>query len=192
MDGPIKRRALYSLVYKFRIDDRYQQRPFTVSRRTQHQLTGNIAKPGRIFLIPRTAKADRGKSRRMCIIRIGGRLLKCKDEWFTEFHITVNIYQSDKPDTIDCFVTLFLTMSGIEKSPLARLLLFIVCLSIAVAFVAGAHYYIIDVPQQKALSGYPPANANTDTIEKCNTCRSYCPYSGNYYQCKFDCEVICD
>lgn len=84
-------------------------------------------------------------------------------------------------------------MSGFEKSPLARLMLFMVCLSIAGACVAGAHYYAIDVPQQKALSENPPANpANTDTAEKCNTCMNNCVYAvANYYQCLLDCEVIC-
>ena len=80
-----------------------------------------------------------------------------------------------------------------EKTPLARLVLFMVCLSIAGASVAGAHYYVIDMPQQKALSGYPPANANTDLMEKCSTCMNNCVYSGkNYFECKyFKCATIC-
>ena len=113
---------------------------------------------------------------------------------FPEFNIIVNIYQSDKPDSIDCFVTVFLNMSVMEKSPLARLVLFMVCLSIAGAFVAGAHYYVIDLPQQKALSGYPPANMpNSDLMKKCNSCMNNCVYSGkNYFECKyFNCATIC-
>lgn len=84
-------------------------------------------------------------------------------------------------------------MSGMEKSPLSRLVLFMVCLSIAGAFVAGAHYYVIDVPQQKALSGYPPANVNMDTAEKCNTCTSGCRYLDpeDYHECLAHCELIC-
>ena len=84
-------------------------------------------------------------------------------------------------------------LSGIEKSPLARLVLFMVCLSIAGAFVAGAHYYVIDVPQQKALSGHPPGNTNTDIQEKCDTCTSNCKYLDpeDYYKCMEDCELIC-
>jgi len=84
-------------------------------------------------------------------------------------------------------------MSGIH-SPLARLVLFMVCLSIAGAFVAGAHYYVIDAPQHKALSGYPPGNANTDIAEKCATCTSYCTYVApeDYYKCLLDCEIICN
>ena len=127
----------------------------------------------------------------MCAIRNDKHLPECKTAGYAELNIIVNIYQSDKSDTINCIGKVFY-ISGIGKSPLARLVLFMVCLSIAGAFVAGAHYYVIDVPQQKALSGYPPANANGNTIEKCNTCRSYCPYSGNYYKCLGDCELICD
>jgi hypothetical protein len=116
-----------------------------------------------------------------------------KTNGFEEFNTIVNIYKSDKPKTINCFVTVF-QMSGMEKPPLARLVLFMVCLSIAGAFVAGAHYYVIDVPQQKALSGNPPANTNRDTVEKCNTCMNGCVYSGkyNYWECKLNCEIICD
>jgi len=35
-----------------------------------------------------------------------------------------------------------------ERTPLARFVLFMVCLSIAGTIVAGAHYYTIDLPQQ--------------------------------------------
>lgn len=69
-----------------------------------------------------------------------------------------------------------------------------VCLSIAGAVVAGAHYYAIDLPQQKTLSGHPPANANTDLMEKCTTCMNNCAYAGkyNYYECSWYCETICN
>jgi len=128
----------------------------------------------------------------MCAIGNNEHFSELKTTGFREFHITVNIYQSDKPDTINCREKVFY-MSGIEKSPLTRLVLFMVCLSIAGAFVAGGHYYVIDVPQQKALSGYPPANANTDIKEKCDTCTFNCLYGspGNYYACLGDCENIC-
>ena len=81
------------------------------------------------------------------------------------------------------------------RSPLAGLVLFMVCLSIAGAFGAGAHYYAIDLPEQKAVSDQPPANpANSDTGEKCNTCKSHCTYVGpsDFYECLADCELICD
>ena len=42
------------------------------------------------------------------------------------------------------------------RSSLARFVLFIVCLSIAGSIVAGVHYYVVDLPQQKALQA--PAN----------------------------------
>jgi hypothetical protein len=80
-------------------------------------------------------------------------------------------------------------------SPLARLVLFIVCLSIAGSIAAGVHYFVVDLPEQKALSEHPPANtANSDTQEKCNTCRFACTYvpQSDYYQCLADCELICD
>jgi hypothetical protein len=44
-----------------------------------------------------------------------------------------------------------------ERSPLARLVLFMVCLSVAGGAIAAVHYYAIDLPQQKAL----PAPENT-------------------------------
>lgn len=86
-----------------------------------------------------------------------------------------------------------MTGSRTESTPLARLVLFMICLSIAGAFVGGAHYYAVDLPQQKAVAGHPPANANSDIAEKCNTCRSYCNYLPNdeKYKCLSDCELIC-
>jgi hypothetical protein len=50
-------------------------------------------------------------------------------------------------------------------SPLVRLVLFMVCLSIAGSIVAGAHYYAVDLPQQQALQ------APTNSIE-CTACAS--------------------
>lgn len=41
-----------------------------------------------------------------------------------------------------------------SRSPLARLILFMVCVSIAGSFVAGTHYVAVDLPQQKALEEY--------------------------------------
>ena len=83
--------------------------------------------------------------------------------------------------------------SHTERSPLARLVLFMVCLSIAGVFTAGAHYYAIDLPEQKAVSEIPPMNpANSDGGEKCTSCTSLCPYSANFWQCLQDCELVCD
>jgi hypothetical protein len=49
-------------------------------------------------------------------------------------------------------------MSG-TKSPLSRLVLFMVCLSIAGALVAVIHYLAIDEPQQKAAIQAPENSA---------------------------------
>jgi uncharacterized protein YneF (UPF0154 family) len=50
-----------------------------------------------------------------------------------------------------------------EKSPLARLFLFIICLSIAGSIVAGAHYLAVDLPA-KEIALHPPANSESCTI----------------------------
>jgi hypothetical protein len=57
------------------------------------------------------------------------------------------------------------------RSPLARLVLFMVCLSIAGTVVAGAHYFAVDLPQQKAL----PAPAND--LSPCEKSCAYCYYT---------------
>ena len=57
------------------------------------------------------------------------------------------------------------------KSPLGRLVLFMVCLAVAGCIVAGAHYVVVDKPAQDAL----PAPANGD-----------CP---RYYSCQANCPL---
>ena len=47
-----------------------------------------------------------------------------------------------------------MTPHASERSPLARLVLFMVCLSIAGSILAGIHYVAVDQPQQKALEAY--------------------------------------
>jgi hypothetical protein len=54
-----------------------------------------------------------------------------------------------------------------EKSPLARLVLFMVCLSVAGSIVAGVHYYTVDLPQQQNVQ----APANEQGI--CGACCRY-------------------
>jgi hypothetical protein len=46
------------------------------------------------------------------------------------------------------------------QSPLARLVLFMVCLSVAGSIIAGVHYFAVDLPQQKAEAAFngPPRN----------------------------------
>ncbi|PKL64709.1 MAG: hypothetical protein CVV32_06395 [Methanomicrobiales archaeon HGW-Methanomicrobiales-3] len=41
------------------------------------------------------------------------------------------------------------SMSASKRSPLARLVLFMVCLAIAGSAGAGVHYYAVDLPVQK-------------------------------------------
>jgi len=72
-----------------------------------------------------------------------------------------------------------------SRSPLARLVLFMVCLSIAGAFIAGVHYAAIDLPQQQSVTAptndYPP-----------NYCESLCHSVNNdlesYTRCYFECD----
>ena len=140
--------------------------------------------------LPRCQKRKKGGGFAQSVVMIACRGLRRRAFWSS---ISSSIYTSQINQILSIIVGRCFKMSGIEKSPLARLVLFMVCLSIAGSFVAGAHYYVIDVPQQKALSGYPPANANTDTAEKCNTCMNGCVHSGkyNYWECKLYCEIIC-
>lgn len=71
-----------------------------------------------------------------------------------------------------------------ERSPLGRLVLFIICLSAAGALIAGIQYFAIEQPQQNAV---PPAPENT--LPPC----AY-PHGGPYQigQCGlYDCKKEC-
>jgi len=50
------------------------------------------------------------------------------------------------------------------KTPLTRLVLFMVCLSFAGAFVAGLQYYSVDLPQQNAVK--VPENTSPSTMQQ--------------------------
>jgi hypothetical protein len=69
------------------------------------------------------------------------------------------------------------------KSPLARLVLFMVCLAIAGSCVAGVHYYTVDLPQQQSQTA--PENSHIDT-----GCMDWCT-SGSmpYYICYSMCNI---
>jgi len=60
-----------------------------------------------------------------------------------------------------------------EYSPLTRLVLFLVCLSLVGGLAAGIHYFAIDLPQQKTLPAAPENSAPAES----------CPYprGGPYY-----------
>lgn len=47
-------------------------------------------------------------------------------------------------------------------SPLHHLVLFIVCLALAASCLAGAHYYIVDLPQQEEPVLVQPSNNNCE------------------------------
>ncbi|MDD1694318.1 MAG: hypothetical protein LUQ71_06295 [Methanoregula sp.] len=78
------------------------------------------------------------------------------------------------------------------QSPLSRLVLFIVCLAIAGTFVAGMHYFAVDLPQQKAtlapVNGLCPASITT-SVRSCGN------YGDRCYACLvaaetgFGCEI---
>ncbi|PKL70654.1 MAG: hypothetical protein CVV30_04715 [Methanomicrobiales archaeon HGW-Methanomicrobiales-1] len=82
------------------------------------------------------------------------------------------------------------------QSPLAGLVLFIVCLAFAGTLVAGVHYFAIDLPQQKAVQA-PENSENKDyaCINECGrqveSCTNLCnQYEGEQkYSCQRDCKV---
>lgn len=102
-----------------------------------------------------------------------------------------------------------MTSSQSTRSPLARLVLFVVCLSIAGTIIAGAHYYAVDLPRQSAVTapenGLPPVQncgcserhlfciSNCDTVCSkdnplgCFMCDQTC--ETNYYLCSLNCKT---
>ncbi|MCK9579989.1 MAG: hypothetical protein M0Q92_06000 [Methanoregula sp.] len=77
-------------------------------------------------------------------------------------------------------------MTESPKSPLARLILFMVCLSIAGTIVAGAHYYAVDLPQQANLQA--PTNADDcGCYYEYTACLAPCRGSGAYAGCGATC-----
>lgn len=58
-------------------------------------------------------------------------------------------------------------MSESTKSPLARLVFFMVCLSVLGSIIAGAQYYAVDLPQQQNVQA--PANLCLYTYGECFT-----------------------
>jgi hypothetical protein len=81
-------------------------------------------------------------------------------------------------------------MTAAEKSPLACLVLFMICLAAAGSIVAGVHYYAIDVPIQEKASTLQPQNAPV-ILTKCKNCQLACSYAPNPYTCLDDCDLLC-
>lgn len=65
-----------------------------------------------------------------------------------------------------------------QRSPLASLVLFMFCLSIAGSALAGAHYYAVDLPAQKNLQAL---ENSADRAENCNRCLNDCKFYTNTF-----------
>lgn len=65
-----------------------------------------------------------------------------------------------------------MSVSQPARSPLARLVLFMVCLSIAGAAAAAVHYYAIDLPAQAMIQ--PPQNQQGRCFDSILECMDYC------------------
>ena len=62
------------------------------------------------------------------------------------------------------------------------------CLAAAGSIVAGAHYFVVDIPQQNALQA--PENADSSTTS-CAICKLNCKADPDYYTCLSQCELVC-
>ena len=82
-------------------------------------------------------------------------------------------------------------MAEFQKSPLARLVLFIVCLSIAGSIIAGVHYFAIDLPQQNALQAPENSAGKYACADNCrvqfNACAGTC---GDNELCRALCNQV--
>ncbi len=68
------------------------------------------------------------------------------------------------------------------RSPLARLVVFMIFLSVAGSVVAGVHYSTVDLPQQQSLQA--PTNAyDCECYSEYTACLSPCRGVGNYAGC---------
>jgi hypothetical protein len=81
----------------------------------------------------------------------------------------------------------YMTAATAQGTVLSKLVLFMVCLSIAGTVVAGAHWFAIDRPQQDALGNKAPANSG---FLDCPTCIATCPPGMAYNDCLAYCEQI--
>ena len=82
-----------------------------------------------------------------------------------------------------------MTKPQFTLSPLARLVLFMVCLSVAGSIMAGAHYYAVDLPEQNAKLLTPPSN-EYENYWRCEACKYGCLEKpvGVFDSCIQDCE----
>jgi len=77
-----------------------------------------------------------------------------------------------------------------EKTPLARLMLFMICLSVSGSIIAGVHYYAVDLPEQRAQALLEPRNGQ-ELKAVCNICTSHCRGDPDEYGCLQTCELGC-
>ncbi len=71
-----------------------------------------------------------------------------------------------------------------ERSPLARLILFIACLSAIAVLAAGIHYLAFDLPVQKTV---PPAPENCAEYRPCPFPQGDHWIDWNLYRCDEEC-----
>lgn len=81
-----------------------------------------------------------------------------------------------------------MTQHAPERSPLARFVLFMVCLAILGSSIATAHYYAVDLPEQQ--NPLAPDNGASSLVA-CEVCKVNCKVSGDYYTCMSQCELVC-
>ncbi|PKL70903.1 MAG: hypothetical protein CVV30_06080 [Methanomicrobiales archaeon HGW-Methanomicrobiales-1] len=80
-----------------------------------------------------------------------------------------------------------MSLSRSTWSPLARLVLFMICLAIAGSCIAGTHYYTVDLPQQKATT--PENGFKLGT--QCEICKANCAGKTDIWDCLETCYLVC-
>ena len=77
------------------------------------------------------------------------------------------------------------------RTPLARLVLFMICLSIIGSAIAGIHYYAVDLPQQQSVKA--PSNygyCDTIIVEAMHACaRTDCAVCMAMAEVNLECQV---
>jgi len=76
------------------------------------------------------------------------------------------------------------------RSSLSRLVLFMVCLSVAGSIVAGVHYYAVDRPELEALALQAPQNGQ-ELLAACNICKAGCMGDRDEWGCLQTCGLGC-
>jgi hypothetical protein len=85
-----------------------------------------------------------------------------------------------------------------EKSPLARLVLFMVCLSVAGSILAGGYWFAAGLPQQQEVQAPHNEDCSATCLENYNQCAGDCRRGGcttsegglcsrAYEKCESDC-----